>query len=88
MINPANGEKLARVPLGAKKDVDAAVQAAATSVQISETEERSLNGVRGQGTLPASFRGGQGGDPPQVDTIPGGLMMLHVLAPSFDWKTY
>ena len=28
MINPANGEKLACVPLGAKKDVDAAVQAA------------------------------------------------------------
>src|SRR5437588_9479737 len=28
VINPANGEKLACVPLGAKKDVDAAVQAA------------------------------------------------------------
>ncbi|PYU29418.1 MAG: methylmalonate-semialdehyde dehydrogenase (CoA acylating) [Acidobacteria bacterium] len=31
VINPANGEKLARVPLGAKKDVDAAVQAAASA---------------------------------------------------------
>src|SRR5438309_3417629 len=31
VINPANGEKLARVPLGAKKDVDAAVQAAVSA---------------------------------------------------------
>ena len=29
VVNPANGERLARVPLGAKDDVDAAVQAAA-----------------------------------------------------------
>jgi malonate-semialdehyde dehydrogenase (acetylating) / methylmalonate-semialdehyde dehydrogenase len=31
VVNPANGEKLARVPLGAKSDVDAAVQAAASA---------------------------------------------------------
>src|SRR5579872_1673540 len=31
VINPANGEKLARVPLGTKKDVDAAVQAASSA---------------------------------------------------------
>src|SRR5579863_1679399 len=31
VINPANGEKLARAPLGTKKDVDAAVQAAASA---------------------------------------------------------
>ena len=31
VINPANGERLARVPLGAKDDVDAAVQAAASA---------------------------------------------------------
>jgi malonate-semialdehyde dehydrogenase (acetylating)/methylmalonate-semialdehyde dehydrogenase len=31
VVNPANGERLARVPLGAKEDVDAAVQAAASA---------------------------------------------------------
>src|SRR5690242_16728453 len=31
VINPANGERLARVPLGANGDVDAAVQAAASA---------------------------------------------------------
>ena len=31
VINPATSEKLARVPLGTKKDVDAAVQAAASA---------------------------------------------------------
>jgi malonate-semialdehyde dehydrogenase (acetylating)/methylmalonate-semialdehyde dehydrogenase len=31
VINPANGEKLGRVPLGTKKDVDAAAQAAASA---------------------------------------------------------